>query len=139
MNINGDQNGFGQLAYGSSRCWEVSIDESLVHEEKWTVQIEGPNAYLTFELHDIQVVSEVKAFLSQPREKNSTAQHHPSSPSVTLGKFGQIPVTLVWDNEDIERCFLVISGSGQCVRITLLQEEIKMLQEAFSQALADLD
>lgn len=139
MNVNGDQNGFGLLAYGSSRSWEVSIDESLNHDEEWIGQIEGPNVYLTFQLNDIQVVSEVKNFLSQPPHKSSAHQHQHSRPSMILGKFGQNPVSLVWDEEDIERCFLVVSGNGQSVRITLLQEDINMLKDAFSQVLADLD
>jgi hypothetical protein len=138
MNVNGDQNGFGLLAYGSSRCWEVSIDESLNHEEEWITQIEGPNVYLTFQLNDIQVVSEVMNFLSQPPHQSSANPHQHSQPSIVFGKFGETPVSLLWDDEDMERCFLVASGNGQCVRITLLQEDINMLKEAFSQVLADL-
>jgi len=45
----------------------------------------------------------------------------------------------VWDDEGSDRCFLIVGGKGQfSLRITLFEEDIKMLKEAVLQLQSDL-
>jgi len=51
---------WGLLANGSSGRWDISVDESLDREE-WSVEIDGPQTYLTFQLEDLNVVRQLSA------------------------------------------------------------------------------
>ena len=55
--------GFGLLAIGSSRGWDVSIDESVGGEQRWYAQIEGPSFSLYFQLLEAGIVRKVIDFL----------------------------------------------------------------------------
>src|SRR5205085_10299381 len=55
-------NGLGLLANGSSRRWDVAVDESLDRDE-WSFEIEGPQTYLVFQLQDLNVIPAALAFL----------------------------------------------------------------------------
>lgn len=140
MNVNTDDAAYGLLASGSSRCWDVSIDESLTHENEWIAEIEGPNFYITFQVGDLRVMSNVKEFLAQRPIDHPTRPDRFAQPSLVLGKFGQTTVSLFRDNESVDRCFFVVGGKGRsCVRIALLKEDIQMLEDAFSQLQSDLE
>ena len=47
----------GMTANGSSRRWYVAVDETLDVAE-WSLEIDGPQAYLVFQLRGPQVVLE---------------------------------------------------------------------------------
>lgn len=138
MTLNCANDTFGLLASGTSRCWDVAIDESTCHDDEWIAEIEGPQVYLTFQLKEIAVVSKVIDYLGQHRSENGTTKRRISSP-VTLGKFGHATISLTWDNEETERCFLVIGARGRStIRITLLHDDIQMLREAFQDLKSEL-
>jgi hypothetical protein len=125
---------FGLLACGSSGVWSVDIDESSDREGEWFLDIEGPRVYLNFPVRDLGIVPQVIAFLQLPPAARSTPNG-----SLTVGTFRDGPVTLVWDDEDFPRCFVVIgTGANGTVRLSLHEEDIKMLLEAFRRAGEDL-
>jgi hypothetical protein len=135
-------NGFGLLANGSSGRWDVAVDESLDRADEWSVQIEGPHVYLAFQPRDLGVVSEVIRFLDPPPDGDSGAGRRVRSgqnEALTLGNFGAASVSLVWDNEDFPRCFVIVGPrAGATMRLSLLEEDVKMLLEAFRQVARDL-
>jgi hypothetical protein len=135
-------NGFGLLANGSSRLWEVMIDESLHREDEWSMELEGPNVYLVFQLRDLRVVPEVIEFLharcrtpAAPGRRTRSARNE----MLTLGRFGTASVSLVGDNEESARCFLLIGPRARStLRLSLHREDCRMLLEAFRQVAEDL-
>jgi hypothetical protein len=136
----GSKDGFGLLASGSSRLWDVEIDESLSRDNEWFAEIEGPATYITFRLKDLTVVPEVIGFLGRHLDKQPVAPITPEQQEVALGQFAQgNKVSLVWDNEDFVRCFLVVEAKDWShFRISLYEDDIKMLREAFEQVQSDL-
>jgi hypothetical protein len=129
--------GYGLLASGSSRRWEVVVDESLDRENEWSVELDGPNAYLVFQLKDLRPLVQAVKFLErgcEPRKGGADpAETHP------LGQFGSATVSLVWDNEDTPRCFLVIGPkSRSTMRLTLQADDIQALLQALREAVEDL-
>jgi hypothetical protein len=66
--------GLGLLAFGSSRGWQVSIDETVDGDERWYAQIEGPSVSLYFRLADLGIVAKTANFLAR-RDTNSLGAH----------------------------------------------------------------
>ena len=138
MNRNSEKptNGFGLLANGSSRLWDVAVDESLDRDNEWLAEIEGPTSYLVFQLRDLNVVAEACRFLSA--RPNSNRQRS-ADDTLTIGKFGSATVSLVWDNEQLPRCFIVVGPKARyTARLTLESEDVRMLAEALHQVASDL-
>lgn len=133
--------GFGLLANGSSRLWAVDIDESDCGDE-WSMQLDGPQVYLAFQLRDLGVVSEVIRLLQAPPYGAARSDRQTSTEpneAVTLGKFGTAPVSLVWDDEDFPRCFVIVGPDARsALRLSLGPEDIEMLLQAFQQVAEDL-
>src|SRR3954447_14354782 len=90
----------GLLAYGTSGSWDVSVDESL-DGNRWFLEIEGPQTYLTFRLRDLEVIPQALHLLHSCHGPNLAQES-----TLELGQFGSSTVTLVRDNEDFPRCFL---------------------------------
>jgi hypothetical protein len=133
--------GIGLVANGTSRLWDVEIDESLDRDNEWSCQIEGPNAYLVFQLRNLKVVTSMIDFLQRGPECAGGCDQPWSEEkdSLTIGKFGRGTVSLLRDNERPPRCFLVISPKAKSVlRLTFHEEDIAMLLEALSQVAKDL-
>jgi hypothetical protein len=133
--------GTGLLASGSSGRWDVAVDETLDRDE-WSLEIEGPNAYLVFQLQDLAILSVARRFLqSRPPTDpvgNAPATHG-GEVELTLGKFGSASVSLAWDNEDFPRCFLIVGPKARStLRLSLGAEDIQALGEAFGQVVNDL-
>src|SRR5262245_34453828 len=95
--------GLGLLANGSSRRWEICVDESVDHD-KWFLEIDGPHYYLVIQLDDLLVVKRFLRFLDQKDGQDELA----------LGRFGSTSVSLLRDNEDFPRFFIVIGPKSQC-------------------------
>src|SRR2546430_1299220 len=106
MNDNYDQSQdhWGLLATGSSRDWSVDVDEALDREE-WSLEIEGPQTYLVFQLHDLPVISKALHFL----QSGSFTKCRTSGPdeseenTLDLGRFGSSSVSLLRDDEGFPR------------------------------------
>jgi hypothetical protein len=121
---------YGLLANGTSRRWDVAIDEALDREGEWAAELEGPNVYLVLRLRDLQVITEAIRFLEESPEEGGT---------LSLGKFGASAASLEWDNEPPLRCFLAIGPKAKStLRLCLDGEDVRMLREALRQVAADL-
>ena len=137
-------NGFGLLASGSSRLWDIAIDESLACENEWSAEIEGPNMYLVFQLHDLEVIYQALDFLQKhlsdtKSQGRLTRTRQWQEDSLTIGRFGHTSVSLVWDTEDFIRCFLVIGLQAKStVRFSFQEEDIQMLVEALQEVVQEL-
>lgn len=127
--------GHGLMAIGSSDAWEVTIDESLDRDREWEAEIEGPNLYVGFSLGDLQVLKDARDYLRSGRTPPGSSPRD----GLTLGTFGASKVLLIRDDEDFDRCFLVIGASGRStVRLSLLGEDMKGLSQALEAAVARL-
>lgn len=119
---------FGLLACGSAGRWRVDLDESY-DGTRWSLQLDGPQIYLDFALKDLRVIGQALEYLraGQPR---ADALH--------LGQFDSSGVSFHWDNEDAPRCFLIVSGAGSVMHVTLSVEDTSMIAGALEQVLGDL-
>src|SRR5262249_45274702 len=97
--------------------------------------------YLTFQLHDWKVIAEFFRFL----ESSSWPSLAPDQSSeraecaLILGRFDSASVSLLRDNEDFPRCYLVVGPDARStLRLSLEAEDIRMLSEALRQVLNDL-
>ena len=130
---------FGLIANGSSRKWELAIDECLSDENQWVMEIEGPHVYITLQLKDIGIVPRIIRFLRQRANDQFTSSGQTMQSRITLGRFGRMAVTLVRDDEDFKRWFFIVGAKGQSsFRITLFEDDIKMLTEALCQAKSEM-
>jgi hypothetical protein len=128
--------GFGLLAFGSSGRWDISVVESSDREE-WLLEIDGPQIYLIFQLRDLAVVGKALRFL-QAGPGTSSPQGEDVA-RLTLGRFGTDSVTLVWDNEDFPRFFLVIGSEAKAVlHLSFQDNDIAMFIDALQQVVAEL-
>jgi hypothetical protein len=65
--------------------------------------------------------------------------HQESNAELIIGYFGRAPVSLLWDNEYRDRCFLVIAPrSRSTLRLSFFTRDITTLREALSQLREDL-
>ena len=133
---------FGLVASSSSGTWDVTIDESLDCDNEWLAEIEGPNLYVVFHLSELAVISDAVAFLDAGLHNDPPSRRlSPSTPveSLLLGKFGSLPLELVWDNEDVLRCFIVAGSESQsALRLTLDENDVRMLLQSLRQVAEDL-
>jgi hypothetical protein len=131
----------GLAASGSSGRWDVTVDESP-DGSNWWAEIEGPQVYLTFALSDVGVVAAASDFLHRKLEAvaaSSSKKWSAAEDALTLGQFGAAPVSLLWDDEGVARCFLVvIPAEGSALRLSLGDEDIRSLGNAFRQAANEL-
>ena len=138
MNHKNDQptGELGLAANGSSRKWYVAVDETPDGNE-WSLEIDGPQAYLTFQLRDPKVVAEATRFLQSPPGSGGVGGGEAGE--LLLGQFDSASVSLVWDNEGFSRCFLVIGPkAGSALRLSLDAEDVQMLIEALNQVMEDM-
>jgi hypothetical protein len=131
----------GLLANGTSARWDVSVDEYFDRAE-WLLEIEGPQTYLVFQLRELSAVREALDFLRSAPLHTSGNNGRASSAAegaLILGRFGSASVSLVWDNENFPRCFLVIGPKARSTfRLSLDAEDIQMLAQALEQVVEDL-
>jgi hypothetical protein len=132
----------GLAAFGASGPWEVAIDETLTKAHKWYAQIEGRSIELYFEINSPDIVATAIRFLKRRRAPvggRSIPQSRDKDDSLRLGTFAKAPVSLIWDDEYPDRCFLLVGPSKKaCVRFSLTGEEIVQLTEALLQVKEDL-
>jgi len=127
------------LANGSSRLWEVSIEEEPA--KKNGMVIEGPAVYVAFQLITLDAVSQMLNFLREhlPSERDDD-EWVESRDSLKIGRLGRSSVLLVWDYEG-DRCYLKVldrGKEGSSIHVTLHKDDIEMIIEATSQAVEDL-
>lgn len=135
------RDGFGLMAIGSSDAWEVTIDESLDDDHEWEAEIEGPNIYISFSLKDLRVFRDALDYLQTRimRKEDLLPSGSMTQDGLTLGKFGASRILLIWDNEDFDRCFLVIGATGHStVRFNLSGDEIRAFAKALEKVVGQL-
>ncbi len=122
--------GYGLLANGASGRWEVALDESLDRDNDWILEIEGPNVYLALCVDDLDLIPMALSVL-QPALYNN---ERPKRAALTLGALGPAMVSLLRDDEQPLRCFLVVEPqAGSTLRLTLDAEDMRMLADALHQ------
>jgi hypothetical protein len=129
--------GYGLVALGSSHGWDVAVDESLDREDEWNIEIEGPQVYIVFQLGDPGVLRRALEFLRCRRRGPVQAASHRDrgDDDLVLGRFGASSVSLIWDDEDFARCFLVVGPQARStMRVSLYGEDIDQLIQALEQA-----
>lgn len=128
----------GLLANGSSRRWSVAVDEALDDDGEWSLELDGRQAYLVFQLRDLRVIPRAVRFLQSAPDEN--AENYTSKArDLLLGRFGSASVSLAWDDEDVPRCFLIIGPRARStLRLSLDAEDIQMLSDALEQVIKDL-
>jgi hypothetical protein len=138
-----DQSGkrFGVLANGSSPRWDVAVDEAL-DRDGWWLEIEGPQTYFVFQLRDLEVVRKALRLLEEGlRSGRHTlkADWTEGEGALTLGRFGPASVSLLWDNEDYLRFFIVVGRNARStIRLSLEKADVKMLVSALKQVVSDI-
>jgi hypothetical protein len=133
--------GLGLLACGSSRLWSVDVDESF-DGDSWWMDLDGPQTYLVFQLRDLQVVPKALLFLRaslHPHRTDTPRKWSEAEDALPLGRFGSASVSLLRDNEDVPRCFIVVGGKARStLRLSLDAADMQMLIDALQQVLDDL-
>jgi hypothetical protein len=120
---------YGLLACGSAGCWTIDLDESG-EGTQWSLQLDGPQAYLAFAVDDLDLIAQAREYLRAGQARTE---------ALPLGQFGSASVSLHWDNEDGQRCFLIVGPTARsALRLTLSAEDTKMLADAFDQIVEDL-
>lgn len=127
-----DELAVGLVASGNSDSWDIEIDQTLKGPEHWFVQIEGPSVYLYFEISNPAVIKSAFDFVDrhwEARRKPATARSKKSDSrdmEVALGRLATLPVILIWDDEDKDRCFFSIGESAESkIRIAICGKELK--------------
>ena len=133
--------GVGLLANGSSGRWSIAVDEAVDRDE-WSLEIDGPEVYLAFQLADLTIPLKALHFLEvevQGQGAREVRGRQVGEDALTLGHFGAASVSLVRDNEDFARCFLVIGPRARStLRLSLDEEDIRRFTDALRQVVADL-
>jgi hypothetical protein len=128
--------GLGLLANGSAGHWDVAVDEAASGDE-WFLELDGPQVYLVFQLENLKVVETVLQFLQAGSLRASGRGD--SEAALPLGRFESAAVSLLWDNEDFPRCFIVVGPAARStLRLSLEAEDIQMLVEALRQVVKDI-
>jgi hypothetical protein len=131
---------WGLVANGSSGGWAVAVDE-LQNRSEWSLEIDGPEVYLVFQLEDLQVIAKAASFLDADcfSRESPDSREQPDEGVLHLGQFANASVSLVRDDEGFPRYFLVVGLAGRStLRVTLEGEAISMLRTALREALSDL-
>jgi hypothetical protein len=107
------------------------------------VQIEGPAVYLYFEIQDARVFEQALNLLGQcthGQTKASTAkQAATTEDKVHFGRFANVPVLLIKDDEHRDRCFFSIGDSADSsIRIQVTGADLLALASAFEQVIEEL-
>jgi hypothetical protein len=122
----------GLAAVGSGGAWDISLDEALSGPEKWIARIEGPSLQLSFEIASPAVVGRAARFLDAVRRPRA-------SRSLRIGAAGRCDVTLLWDDEHEDRCFLIVGEPSEPIlRLAFNGQELAKAKMALSQVLEDL-
>ncbi len=127
------------VAFGSAGGWDVSIDESLGEVSLWSVQVEGRELYVEFQLTSLAVIDETIEFLQKGLARVRQSTSLAGEAEKRLGKWGAAPVSLLWDSEEQIRCVLLIGPHRNCaLRYVLHETEVTSILDALKQAAAEL-
>jgi len=135
----------GLAALGRAGAWDVALDETVVAlgetfegPQRWFVQIEGPAFYIYFEIHHPRIIDESVTFLNRHLCPDNSSQGSASPPDrgdeLELSHFGDSVVSLIWDSESNQRCFILIRGTGEFrARLCIERSDLQELTDALEQ------
>lgn len=136
-----DSQAFGLVASGISGDWEVSIDETLSGPRKLFLQIDGPSCYLELRVTRRGVIEGVLGYLDSHLGAGDGSTGNCASAiedEIELGCSCGNRVSLIWDTETNERCFILVAGEdGFHVRFTLLRDDLVQIVDAFRQVASE--
>jgi hypothetical protein len=128
------------MAIGSSGPWEVAIDQTTSGPERWFTQIEGPSAYLYFEIPSLQIVEQAIEFLGFDDANKGKAPPSAANDTLVLATSKTMRINLVRDDEFSDRYFLVLGPAhGLLVQLTLSGGDLMHLTDALRQVREDLE
>ncbi len=129
---------FGLVGLGVTRRWDVALDEAL-DGEGWALEIDGPQAYLVFQVQDLSVLPAALNYLQSASSARKPADEAGRDDGLVIGRFGSSPVSLMWDDEEPPRCFLIVGPETHCtLRLSFDGEDIRMLVAALQQIAAEI-
>ena len=127
---------FGLVANAVAGSWAIDIDESIEGAERWFAQIDGPSLYVNFQIASLDIIDEIAGFLRFhlcPDACNQPSKLAEAE-DMLLSHFGGASVTLIWDSETNERCFIVISADSELsVRLCIDRGGVEELAKAFEE------
>ena len=126
-------------ATGTDGPWSIDVEETISGAESWLATIEGPALSFSFIIPSPSVVSSALNFFEKnPLFPRALPGSNEQNGSLRIGTFHRAPVTLLWDDEYADRCFLAIGGATHCLRLTLGNAEIAKLSAALRQVNQEL-
>jgi len=129
----------GLVCFGSSGNWDVAIDESLSAPLRYYAQIEGPFAYLYFEIATVDFLKQALDFFAGGSQMTQ-AKHLADNAILKIAKSGDIQLSFRRDDEFNDRYFFVLEGkSGLHMRLTVTDDDLAQIAQAFRSALVDLE
>ncbi len=123
---------WGLAAIG--RCADVSIDvdEAVSGPERWQMSIDLPQFQFRFTIPAPAIVGGFCDFLQQQLNHKTTGE-------LPLGTLGNADVSIIKDDEFMDRFFLLAAADGGAVRHTLTGDVVINLIVALRQVASDLD
>lgn len=129
----------GLVAGARVRSWSIEIDQTVSGDERWFAQIEGPAAYLYFEIASVAAIEQpARLFAERVAGKDSTRASQ--AMSIELGSFAGRPVSLLFDDEFADRCFFHIADDGvSTIRFSVAGTDFVDLAAAIQQVAGELN
>lgn len=113
---------FGLAALGVSGPWEISLDQTTAGPPKWSLDIDGPVADVSFDIASPSVVAEAIEFLTNSGDGRDR---------LSLAKGKLTPVVLVRDDEFRDRFFLAIGPEDRpVIRLTIANDDLRHVVRA---------
>jgi hypothetical protein len=133
----------GLLANGAAGSWHVDVDETCDGPQRWFLQLDGP-WYVYVEIPKLDVVQKMLEFLKQhlaPRDAASALSSPATAPDeFEVGKRDRNSISLLWDVEHGDRCFLLVKGPKEfCTRLSLAGDDLRDVMTALQQVGDELD
>ncbi len=122
---------WGCLAVGRSGRAEVAVDETLCGN-RWEMAVEFPQSYVRFAIPSPSVPIQLCDFLRCHRNKDTTGEQD-------LGSVGSANVSIIKDDEHLDRFFICVLADNGAVRLPIAGEDVADLMIALEQANADLE
>jgi hypothetical protein len=129
----------GLLALGVAGRWQIDIDE-CINSDEYLMELDGPRAYFVFKLVGLESVSNMAHYLAEGlRLKKEGQLRIGDNDGLTIGQYDSSSVSLIWDDEESVRCFLVIRSNGKpAMRFMFDESDITDVLAALDQVLGDL-
>lgn len=129
----------GLLALGISGQWQIDIDECFSSDD-YLMELDGPRVYFVFKLIGLEAVSSMARYLDEGlRLKKAGQLRIGENNGLIIGQYDTSSVSLIWDDEESIRCYLVIGSDGKAaMRFTFEESDVADVLGALDQVLGDL-